>query len=73
MLHIEIFWDQNQGSSIWGSRDIKPFRPRRMYYKMIGVVGDQVVMKRGEMQKNFPYSDRLPYFPVYKYYSKRES
>ena len=29
-----MFWHQNQDSSIWGSRNIKRFRKRHMYYKM---------------------------------------
>ena len=50
-----MFWHQNQGSSIWGSRDIKLFRTRRTYYKMtkkkffLGF-SESWVMKRGGMQ-----------------------
>ena len=40
-----MFWHQNQGSSIWGSRDIK------MTKKFFFVFRNQEVMKRGEMQK----------------------
>ena len=29
-----MFWLQNRGSSIWGSRDIKRLRTRHAYYKM---------------------------------------
>ena len=32
--YTEMFWNQNQGSSIWGSRDIKRFRTQHTYYKM---------------------------------------
>ena len=52
-----MFRHQNQGSNIWGSRDIKRFRTRRTYYKMtkkiFWVFRNQGVMKRGEMQKYF--------------------
>ena len=61
--YIEMFWHQNQGSSIWGSRDIKRFRTRHTYvrtYKKVQkkffffwVFRNQGVMKRGEMQKKF--------------------
>ena len=73
-----MFWHQNQGSSIWGSRDIKRFRPRHTYVRtyvqksakkisFFGVFRNQGVMKRGEMQKKFcRFLDRLPYFPFYR-------
>ena len=49
-----MFWFQNHGSSIWGSRDIKRFRTRHTYDKIFFCVfRNQVVMKRGEMHKNF--------------------
>ena len=50
-----MFWHQNQGSSIWGSRDINRF------------VRDQRVIKRRQMRKKkFRFLDRLPYFPFYR-------
>ena len=66
---IEIFWDQNQGSSTWGSRDNKRFRPRHTYKmtNFLGVFRNQGVMKRGKMQKKvFRFLKRLSYFPFYR-------
>ena len=58
---VEMFWYQNQGSSIWGSRDINLILLsdlgrdiRKMTKKnFFGVFRNQGVMKRGEMQNNF--------------------
>ena len=52
-----MFWHQNRGSSIWGSRYIQRYRPRHTYYKMtkkncLVVFRDQRVMKRGKTKKN---------------------
>ena len=59
-----MFWHQNQGSSIWGSRDIKRFRTRHTYYKMtkkifFGFVRNQGVMKRGRGLPDFPFAELL--------------
>ena len=48
-----MFWHQNQGSNIWGSRDIKRFMPRHKMTIFFLVFWNQGVIKRGEMQKKF--------------------
>ena len=52
---MEIFWYQNQGTSLWGSRDIKRFRPRHKNF--FSVFRNQGVIKRVEIKKNFDFGN----------------